>query len=107
MWTNKNDLLGHLMQDSAYEECLEEVVRLRNLRKEDVNACTCNLYHQLSKYTHGNTDELVLHYTETEKEAEPAITEVAAMEAVFCALKKKGCFRLTLKVVGPNNERIV
>ena len=55
--------------------------------------CTRALYHELSKHAHGNTTELSLRYTEH------TITEVAATEAVFCALKRKGFFRLDLKII--------
>jgi hypothetical protein len=81
------------MGDPDYEECLRGIMQRRNLRKEDVNLCARVLYHELSKHAHGNTEELLLHYKEH------TTTEVAAIEAIFCALKKKGFFRLAMRIV--------
>jgi len=61
------------------------------LQKEDINTCACTLYCELSKHTYGNTAKLAV------VESEHTITEVAALEAVFCALKSNGCFRLPMK----------
>ena len=61
------------------------------LRKEDVNACARTLYHELSKHAHGNTAELEVI------ESEHTTTEAAALEAVFCALRNKGCFQIPIK----------
>ncbi|KAH9173481.1 hypothetical protein EDB89DRAFT_2156007 [Lactarius sanguifluus] len=89
---SRTTLLQHLIKHQAYQACLEDVIRCYQLQKEDVNACTRTLYHKLSKHAHGNTAELAV------VESEHTITEVAALEAVFCALKNEGCFRIPLKL---------
>ncbi|KAH9173486.1 hypothetical protein EDB89DRAFT_2228638 [Lactarius sanguifluus] len=90
--TGKTPLLQHLINHQAYQACLVSVTERYQLRKEDVNACARTLYHELSKHAHGNTAELAV------VESEHTITEVAALEAVFCALKNEGCLRIPLKL---------
>ncbi|KAH9160835.1 hypothetical protein EDB89DRAFT_698726 [Lactarius sanguifluus] len=97
--SGRTSLLQHLLKDTAYNSCLTKVTERYQLRKEDINACACNLYHELSKHAHGNTAELVV------VESEHTVTEVAALEAVFCALKTKGCFRIPLKLYLNNQEQ--
>jgi hypothetical protein len=52
------------------------------------------LYVELSKHAHGNvsTSELILD------QSKHAMTEVAAIESIFCALKKKGCFHIPMTI---------
>ena len=91
---SKPKILQHLIDhDPEYQKCLESVSNRYQLRKADVNACTRVLYHELSKHAHGNTSSLCV------KDTEHTVTEVAALEAVFCALKKQECFRLPLKLI--------
>ncbi|KAI9432512.1 hypothetical protein H4582DRAFT_2061711 [Lactarius indigo] len=97
--TARPSLLQHLLKGTAYNSCLTKVTESYQLRKEDINACAHSLYHELSKHAHGNTAELAV------VESEHTITEVAAIEAVFCALKTKGCFRIPLKLYLNNQER--
>ena len=84
-------MLQHLIKDQSYRDCLTKVAQRYQLRAEDINACANTLYHELSKHAHGNTAELVV------SQSEHTVTEVAANEAVFCALKDKGCFCLPVK----------
>ncbi|KAH9173485.1 hypothetical protein EDB89DRAFT_698945 [Lactarius sanguifluus] len=94
----KTPLLQHLINHQAYQACLVSVTERYQLRKEDVNACARTLYHELSKHAHGNTAELAV------VESEHTVTEVAALEAVFCALKNEGCLRIPLKLYFKNNQ---
>ncbi|KAH8995485.1 hypothetical protein EDB92DRAFT_209132 [Lactarius akahatsu] len=91
-------LLQHLIKHQAYQACLVTVTERYQLRKEDINSCVRMLYHELSKHAHGNTAELAV------VESEHTITEIAALEAVFCALKNEGCFRIPLKLYFKNNQ---
>ncbi|KAH9173477.1 hypothetical protein EDB89DRAFT_698405 [Lactarius sanguifluus] len=88
----KTLLLQHLLKQQAYKACLMGVTECYQLQKKDINACAHTLYHELSKHAHGNMGELAL------VESEHTITEVAALEAVLCALKSEGCFRIPLKL---------
>ncbi|KAH9173473.1 hypothetical protein EDB89DRAFT_698171 [Lactarius sanguifluus] len=90
--TSRMLLLHHLLKDQVYQTCLSSVTEHFQLRKEDVNSCARALYHELSKHAHGNTAELVV------RDSEHTMTEVAALKAVFCALKAKGCFHLPVKI---------
>ena len=81
------------MQDPAYEKCLEQTCQHYSLRKQDVNNCSEALYHNLSKYGHGNTHELVI------RDTDHTMTEIASIEAIFGTLKVKECFRIPVKVV--------
>jgi hypothetical protein len=85
-------LLEQLVKDPMYQNCVKNISRRLQLREADINACARVLYHELSKHAHGNTAELIADDTEH------ARTEVAAIEAVFCALKKKKCFHIPLRI---------
>ena len=89
--TGNTKILHHLINDTEYQGCLADVTKRYQLQTADINACASTLYHELSKHAHGNTAELAVIGSEQ------TITEVAALEAVFCALKKKGCFSLPMK----------
>jgi hypothetical protein len=91
--STKSDLLNHLTQDPEYVHCLHNVAQRLQLRQWDINTCTPILYHKLSKHAHGNTSDLIVN------DNEHTITEVAALEAIFCALKKKNCFNFQLKLI--------
>ena len=82
-----------ITKDHIYEECLTEVLHRYQLRKNDVNSCSRVLYQELSKHAHGNVSQLLV------TDEDHTITEVAAMESVFGALKNRYCFHLTLKIV--------
>jgi len=97
----KSDLLNHLSHDPDYEVCVQNITQRLQLRRQDVNACTTVLYHGLSKHAHGNTSDLVVN------DNKHTITEVAALEAVFCALKAKGCFNFPLKIIVNNNVHML
>ena len=88
----KSKILLKLMDDSTYKRVLKKTLNNYHLRESDVNSCSRNLYHELSKHAQGNTEELVI--TETEH----TITEVAAMETVFGALKERGCLSMPIKI---------
>jgi hypothetical protein len=90
--TSKKSLLEQLTKDPEYTQCVKTVSHRLQLREADINACARVLYHELSKHAHGNTAELVADDTEH------ARTEVAAIEAVFCTLKKKKCFHIPLRI---------
>ena len=79
--------------DPAYTRCLETVLNRYQLRQDDVNSCTLAMYHEMSKHAHGNVGELIVW------DKEHTMTEVASLEAIFCALRKKDCFHLQLKVI--------
>ena len=81
------------MNNQVYKKCLKKVTQRLQLRDADVNMCTRVLYHELSKHAHGNTAELVVNNTEH------TMTEVAAIEAVFCALKKKCSIKIPMKII--------
>ncbi|KAN0129617.1 hypothetical protein V8E53_012613 [Lactarius tabidus] len=95
---SKTFLLEQLTKDKDYQKCLMDVSCRLQLREADVNACTRVLYHELSKHAHGNTEELIAHYNEH------TMTEIAAIEAVFCALKTKHFFHIPLKIITKNHE---
>jgi len=99
--SGKKALIAHLTQDPGYQQCLQDTAQRLQLRTQDINACTEVLYHELSKHAHGNTSDLVVN------DHEHTITEVAALEAVFCALKAKGCFNFPLKIIINNNVYIL
>ena len=91
-------VLLELMKDQSYKDCLEKVTASDRyqVRKTDVNNCSKNIYHQLSKFAHtrhGNDLELKIRSSEHE-----TITEVAALECVFCTLKSEGCFHMPLTI---------
>ena len=90
---SKPQILAHLIQDPLYAGCLADVSDRYQLREIEVNQCAKVLYHELSKHAHGNTAELSVIDTEH------SMTEVAAMEAVFCALKKHDCFHLNVRII--------
>ncbi len=87
----RTPLLQHLLKDQAYQASLTNVTKCYQLQKKDVNACAHTLYHELSKRANGNAAELVI------MESGYTMTEVAALEAVFCALKNKGCFHIPMR----------
>ena len=85
-----------LMKNQSYQDCLEEITDRYQVRKTDVNSCSENIYQELSKRVHtrhGNDLELKIRSSEHE-----TITEVAALECVFCALKSEGCFHMPLTI---------
>ena len=91
------NLILELMKDQSYQDCLEKVTDRYKVRKRDVNNCSKNIYHQLSIFAHtrhGNDLELRIR-SSSEHET---ITEVAALECVFCALKSEGCFHMPLTI---------
>jgi hypothetical protein len=74
---------------------LKRTLKRYQLRRKDVDNCSKNLYHELSKHAHtryGNTTKLAA------RDTEHTITEVAAIEAVFCTLKKLRCFSIPLTI---------
>ena len=89
--TGNTNILQKLLNDKIYKKCLKKIGARYQLREQDINSCFGVLYHELSKHAHGNTSELVVSSTEH------TITEVAAMEAIFCALKEHNCFHLPIK----------
>jgi len=91
-----------LMKNQSFQECLPEAVERYQAREEDINSCAEGLYHELSKHAHtrhGNLSDLVINSTEY------TISEVAAMETVFCALKKEGCFHIPLTIKANGEDR--
>lgn len=89
----KNSLLKHLVdEDKIYKKCLKKTLNHYKLRKNEVDSCSYNIYHELSKHAHGNTNELLI------SDKEHTITEVCAMETIFCALKEQGCFTMELNL---------
>jgi len=91
---SKSKILDELMKDPSYVLCQDMKLKKYHLRKSDVDACTRALYHELSKHAHGtNAGELCI------RDTEHTMTEIAAIECVFCALKKRDCFRLPLKII--------
>ena len=89
----KTKILHCLFEDPTYKSCLKTMLDRYQLQRQDVEACAQTLYHELSKHVHGNTKELIVD------DSEHSMTEVVALETVFSALKKKGCFKIPLKLV--------
>ena len=89
-------ILSELLKDPEYKNSLDCTLKRYQLRKVDVNNCSRNIYHELSKHAHtryyGNMTELVVH------DKEHTITEVASIETIFSTLKKRRCFRLPLTI---------
>jgi hypothetical protein len=88
-------LLGYLMKNDNYRQCVKTTLSRypKPLRDKDVDSCTKVLYHELSKHAHGNMGQLVVMDTEH------AMTEVAAIESVFCTLKKLQCFHFQVSII--------
>jgi hypothetical protein len=80
------------MRGQAYQKCLKKVLQWLQLQEADANVCAHALYHELSKHTHGNMAELIIDDTEY------TIMEAATLEAVFRALKRKGCFLIPMTI---------
>ena len=88
-------ILETLMNDQVYKSCLKTTFKRYQIRKIEIRRSSATIYHELSKHAHtryGNMDKLVI------SAPEHAISEVAALETVFCALKKRNCFRLPLTI---------
>ena len=81
------------MGDPEYDECIRITTSRYQLRRIDNNTCAKVLYHELSKHTHGNTGELFV------RDSEHTMPEIAAIESVFCTLKKRGCFHIPLTII--------
>ena len=85
-----------LLEEPKYNECLKKTVRRYKLKKDDVKKCSSNIFDKLhAEYADwGNTMDVLTVY-----DSKYSITEVAAIESLFCALKKLGCFYFPLRII--------
>ena len=89
-----NKILSMLLKEREYDVCLKKTVGRYQLQKEDVKNCSKSIFDKLSKYSdHGNTMEDLTVY-----DFQHSIIEVAAIESVFCTLKKMGCIYFPLRI---------
>ena len=87
------NILKSLLQEKEYDACRKQSIERYQTRKVDINSCAPNIHHQLSKLAHGNVyGKLVVN------ERDYTITEVAAIQGIFCALKRLGYFHQELEI---------
>ena len=80
------------MRDQDYQNCLQKASQRLQLQVAYISPCTHVLYHDLSQHAFRNTAKLVVSDTEY------GTIEVAALEAVFCALKTKGYLHIPVTI---------
>jgi hypothetical protein len=83
-------ILQALLKDPTYQTCLNQALNRHQLSESDVISCSETINDELSKNADGNNYWLIILKNEY------STTEVAAIESIFCALKKKGCIHLPL-----------
>lgn len=94
-YASASKMLQVLLKEPEYNECLKMAVRRYKLQKNDVKNCSSNISDRLEKYNEfGNTMEELTVY-----DSQHSITEVATIESLFCALKKKNSFHFPLRIV--------
>jgi len=52
--------LNMLAKVPSFREILKEELEVRNLRDRDTESCIAVMYHEGSKYAHGNTGEITI-----------------------------------------------
>jgi len=65
--------LNRLVKVPSFREILNEELKLRNLRECEADSCIAVMYHEGSKYAHGNTREITTDHRYHRK-AEAGIT---------------------------------
>jgi hypothetical protein len=80
-------ILHELLKEPTYDVCLKKNVERYKLFKHQVHSCSEAMYYEFSKHAVGDPGDLHVHDTEH------TMTEVAATESIFGALKELGCFR--------------
>lgn len=89
------DTIKELLKEPAYETCLGPISSRYHLWESNVLSCSKSIHHELSKKADGNiwwVSRLDISERVYSK------TQIAAIESVFCALKKKGCIHLELDI---------